>query len=1017
MSVSGSSSDGDPGYVDVDLERFVKLCDASRSTLLTGRSPDTPLLQFQQKDIEAYINLVLCGVNDRDTYELGRMRNHERVFRHSACALYRDVDSALIFREDFPWSGPYDLVTTYADKKSLHGYLHAHVRFEFQDADEGQYRDPGTDPNVFWGVCGASGRHRIHLMLPDVANDANEIPIQDLYPLIYDAIYATAQTIIPENTSSWNPTYQAELDRTAQFTNRAVQTESRKCIPELIGQAFADEFMDKIREHSWGTHAYWFIQIRGAKDDTRHHGPIDDATINHILQNIIRHQSVIFLDMGLEIHLPEGYASMPARAVECHSELAEIAWNIDPGREWDYGLYQPDVWAGVADIAGFRCNYSKQPRTQNRISYIQVYTTDKFATYNASSQGSKAVLKMNGPDDVVTPLAKVYGVTAANQTAKTLTVTRLEARVPLMYAKTVNRAELQVSDFRGVIHAVPVKTIWAWRIHRILACYFIIRYAAGVKRDSRADINYLTLLGTVIYLFNSIHSRPGEMQWDRTLTQVVFPSTTLDNNPQARDIGMHSPDGDSDKFPIMERGAIWLRPITYPRSGEGDVLRFTFLKDSVSEKTISRVLNMKWHAIQDLFKPSYTRNPFQSGHLRHKLVGPSDKPMDRPIALPAGHRDVTFQTEVEYYDNAPDLPAAAMVGLPAETQEQTGSLFFVGLLSQVFQRTGTMGKTRFEYSMLNQSQMTRVNLATFDDMNISSYLKSFQYPKVTTAQTWAENKVILFPGVSDQTVALGDPSVQGWNNVPLFKVYLAKREAGGKEFEDLRKFCWRLYDTLSWVPRVATHRVFDNKARKSWIHIFPGQANTGTPILINPKNVRPVTCEAGRAPVLDRAQVDADDAAEQALRAQHQQAIPALMRAIWGGIPVPEEDEGDVDEVPQQVVRYVQERLPRRGGRQYVYVEVNNRMTAKDCIRCGVCLAEFTYLSDEEACAKVLRFRGVSSFIVTSLLASTQFVANNDVHGLHRGVFTSSCNSIKHETLAVGLHRHIRSLKRKYPEE
>lgn len=330
--------------------------------------------------------------------------------------------------------------------------------------DATEYRDPGRDPNVFWGVCGQNGgRHRIYLMLPD----AVESKIEDLHSSIYEANHESALLYLAENITTWSPTYEAELDRTARFSNSTWRTESRKSVAEDSGQAFADSVMDQIHQYTWGQNAYWFIQMRGTKDLTRHHGAITENVIDLVLTNVLRDQSIIFLDMGVEIHLAPGWASMPARVTDCHPEMAQILWGIDSGSDWDYQLHQPDVWAGVADIAGFRCNYAKAPRTRNRISYIQVYSSDKFQTYNASSEGSKALhlhgkhaLNMRHPDVTPGPLTKVYRATCDNQTAATPTVTRFEARVPLQCAREVYAEDLSPASLREVIHVLPAKVIW-----------------------------------------------------------------------------------------------------------------------------------------------------------------------------------------------------------------------------------------------------------------------------------------------------------------------------------------------------------------------------------------------------------------------------------------------------------------------------------------------------------------------------------------------------------------------------
>lgn len=130
-SISGNSDDDASGFCTaVSLERMVTLCDIARTNLFESRPADTPFEDLDRIAIENYVNLVLSGVGEDENYAITGVEDHEQVFDHPDCTLFRDVDSALVFREEFPWSGPYDILTTYQNKKSLNGYLHAHVRFE-----------------------------------------------------------------------------------------------------------------------------------------------------------------------------------------------------------------------------------------------------------------------------------------------------------------------------------------------------------------------------------------------------------------------------------------------------------------------------------------------------------------------------------------------------------------------------------------------------------------------------------------------------------------------------------------------------------------------------------------------------------------------------------------------------------------------------------------------------------------------------------------------------------------------
>jgi hypothetical protein len=299
-------------------------------------------------------------------------------------------------------------------------------------------------------------------MLPD----AKAKDIEQYHAHIYEANREAAFVYFPERAVTWSATYTAELDRTNHFTGSHYFTESKKPISEDCGRAFADSVMDTIRAYPWGQHAYWFLQIRGIKDLTRYVGPIPDRVVNLVLKSVVRSESVIFMDLGLEVHPPAGFSSMPSRVSKCHEGVARVVWGISPD-DWDYSLYDVDIWAGVGDIAGFRCNFSEAPRTENLISYIQVYSTDKFQMFNASSKGSKSVrlttkeaLHMVHPDVTPNSIPKVYQATADDQLAHTPTVTRFEARVPLHCARAAYNPTLTVADFAPFIHVVPATVIW-----------------------------------------------------------------------------------------------------------------------------------------------------------------------------------------------------------------------------------------------------------------------------------------------------------------------------------------------------------------------------------------------------------------------------------------------------------------------------------------------------------------------------------------------------------------------------
>ncbi|KAJ3966213.1 hypothetical protein EV361DRAFT_954291 [Lentinula raphanica] len=922
------------------LVELIQEFDAARATLLAGRAPDTNFNELDRASVQNYINLVLCGIpEDRYQYTLVTDDSHQHLLWHPDTTLTRDIDSALIFRERFPWTTSYDVLTTYHSGKSLKDHLHAQVSFTNPaPGSEPQYRDPGTDANVLWGVCGNNGgRNRIYLMLPGAENEV----MTDLHPLIYDATLNAARSENAFATTTWSPNYEAELNRTARFTQTRFRTESRKQVPAVTGTAFANAVMTAIRQHPWGSGAYWFIQIRGAKDLTRDHhfDHLTQAQLDLILDGIDLDQSIIYLDLGIEIHLPDGYAAMPDRRNESHAGLAETLWGIDPQQDWDYDDYAPDCWAGVADIAGFRCNFAGGPRTPNRISYVQVYTTDKFQTYNASGTYGgalqlfgPAVLKMKGPDDVPLAISKVYSATQKNLSDQTPTASRFEARVPLQHARALdrlgyNRRELRPSDLADFLIVLPSRAIWAWRIHRLYGCYLLIKYAASMSLEAKRDPQYLTLVAAVVYLFNSIHSRPGEMSWQRALAKVLFDVKSIEEIHDVIQLFIISPKNPNHKVPYMTNGALWLPEISFPVPNVTSALRFTFNHKMLTEAQLGNALGMKFRDIIDLYTESYLKQ-FKAKGMSRKRTKPSDPPIrNRTITLPRGVRDGTFLLPPAYFDHGPDLPPAAMVGdAPPDDPILSYSNFFIGYLNQIMQRVGTIKKTHIRYCKVEDIDILRMNPDTYRDMNISTYFTSYQF--TTKAKDWSANFETLFPARDGRIIDITNAKLQGWRGVSSYRDWLKARAADPNDkkidFPAMRRFCYDMYHSLKWFPKVSSDRVIDNSKRTTWTHVFSGDLTTGTPITFNPKFFgEGITAIPNLAPVLSPQPVDENEAEFQQLRQDHQGTVPAIAQHTFGDqVPEPEDDEPQ--EPSRELMEWARRRYRNKRGR--VMIDLDSDM-------------------------------------------------------------------------------------------
>lgn len=127
--MNNSTAPISPPTSEVSFTDMLAKFDDARDEMLPGLPVDAHFDQFPKEKIEAYVNLVLCGIGtNSEKYNLAPPRNYEEAYRgHSQC--FTDIDSALIFSGQFPWMDSYDIYTTYSLRKCHTGSLHVHLNF------------------------------------------------------------------------------------------------------------------------------------------------------------------------------------------------------------------------------------------------------------------------------------------------------------------------------------------------------------------------------------------------------------------------------------------------------------------------------------------------------------------------------------------------------------------------------------------------------------------------------------------------------------------------------------------------------------------------------------------------------------------------------------------------------------------------------------------------------------------------------------------------------------------------
>jgi hypothetical protein len=240
-------------------------------------------------------------------------------------------------------------------------------------------------------------------------------------------------------------------------------------IPVSIGKDLADAVINKVHGEDWGRNAYWFLQVRGQKDDNRHQQSTDSISevLNKILRYVNTRRAYVFVDVGIEIHGPEGFSVLPRR--HGHTQLLEKVLGIDP-EDVNYKEKEVDPWSGVEEIAGARWNLH-HPLTENEISYVQLYTSDKAPFYNASipkkkmpEVGAIAALKMKDVDANLNFIQNLYANLLGGWKASMPVVTRLEARVPFRHAAQVfDDTKLVPTMYQGLVNIVANQYTWCVR--------------------------------------------------------------------------------------------------------------------------------------------------------------------------------------------------------------------------------------------------------------------------------------------------------------------------------------------------------------------------------------------------------------------------------------------------------------------------------------------------------------------------------------------------------------------------
>ncbi|KAJ7036992.1 hypothetical protein C8F04DRAFT_1257535 [Mycena alexandri] len=839
---------------EAPLDHVVKAFAQKRKEL----SPDVMKTPFDDLDparLKTYLSCVTAGIyrspNKADVeFDLILPQSPPMT----ECRIFRDVDSIIVVSKELPWTATLDMISNPKHIQPI-GDLHARVKFDATEAGgEEIFRDPGEDNAMHWAQCGSSGRYSVYLMLPQLQGD------DDALEKAQDYIYSSATKWIkewaPEMAPGRLPGRGDEERRERGFGHSGRATASRKVLSAQNAKDLAADIIWALEREAWGQHAYWLLQIHGAKDGTRH--PVDVSSISSVIDDLLEHvdrdDCYIFVDVAIEIHAENpAFGVLPLRAG--HPKLLTDILGIP---EEHTGTTQLDVWGGISMVAGARWNFADNPVTPNQISYMQLYVTDKAALYNASLKNrmpvltTMAPLKLTDPNQEIPFMQKVYSTLHSAATNGMPIATRLEVRVPISRATRVfTPARLNHAQYNGVVHVLPLNTIWGWRLERMMALAVLFRASAAQPPKLRVSLDHLKLVATTVYMWNSLITSPPAWRNERKLCRIVWDtSSSLANRELVTEIGFFTPPSQKSEVPLLQRGAMWLPTLQWPEPGTTNIFRLAYSPGILDRDETAALFGIAWGNLETLFDTFKTVARGEAGLLRRNVKGST--PIERREEELPGSFVVT--PDETPYDHGDDMAVDAHYGSIPNDEDLNVSQVFQDVLAEVFQLVGISQAGTFSYCTLTRDQRGCVGPATFQDRNLLTY---FPRGYVTNAlQQWERTRNLLFPGLHSRP----NYGKQGWAGVAAHRRYLDL--IGGtdrKQATAVHKFCTDQFSKLSWYPLLVADKMLDYRPKKGGEFTpfgdFPPLDAKGVSVVWNPKaRDGPVLAPVARAnsrPTLD----------------------------------------------------------------------------------------------------------------------------------------------------------------------
>ncbi|KAF7974465.1 hypothetical protein HWV62_12106 [Athelia sp. TMB] len=786
----------------------------------------------------------LCGRDGDTQINVDVLRNRLRNDSGQPTQI-RDFDSVLGFMD-----GPlavWDDILVYPIANPAYTLTSSvYVKHPYSVDGQRSPRSPHTIPNIC--IAKTSERTTIRVQFPGLAREGYPTGLEAEHKAaVYDTgIYRAIARVSPEAVTNWSADYQSALWRASKGNNQH-QYSTHAVSRENTAAFFAEFRRLMTREHPWAAGMVFMVQIQGLKEATQHSCDRAEAEgqLNLLLHPFYLQEGAWFVDVGLEISIPgqclqwrsDGHLPLLQRCLDISYEDALAATKLQNRK------YCRDMAAHLPDLSGFRVELNSRQGGAYHAAYAQAYTTDKGQTYHISDKhhskrltGHQAVVGL--PPKYINDAFSAYRAASLSTDVSA----RLEFRVPIEFATTVLINGIRQWLLEKCLVVYSKNAWWGWKCCRVRAIGTVL----GLQNLAPATIRFghlalnLTLL--LIWLANSIHSRPDDDNGARALLLTGLPLTDNHNSRHLLFVPTSSEIANDLEVPHCPFNCVFIKDMmSPPQSG---IFRLTH-GESMDDLCCLKYFGLTYEALRAkrvhvgiLTKSTITAKnipTMKGGTKANLLVEPE---IDQHIArLPLIQIPVPGRGEY-----GPDMPYNGYhLPLP---EHQDSRLRITKMLNQfasdIMQKCGN-SKDRCgdsSHCKLDKHDRRGLDVAIFNDTTLSNYFWRVQwrYQDESPNQLhWWKLFKICFPSGRHELKSSG----QNWRKMQYYTAYKDVIASCTAQQEDaLRRQLWSKFKNLAWIPAVETDRVWRYDRKEGYISL-PGSFTGRAPRIVVRSHMEP----------------------------------------------------------------------------------------------------------------------------------------------------------------------------------